>query len=256
MIKEEAAVFVGLRVGGCETLGEGFELGGGLRARDAGTQAGDDGEPVLIACIAAGNAGSKLLNVAERNPKLRIENEIQAVEAWRRDAHNGVGLAGKKDGLAENGGIGGKAMLPEALAKDDDGETLFVGDETSAEGHAEAGDVEIVRGGGLSPDALGFAVATDRGGDEFEVGRDAREGFGVVANVGVDGIREIVAALLAVVRGVETEERGGIAYGSGAEDEAADHGEDGGIGGDAEADGKYDGKDEAGGFGKTPKGVG
>lgn len=256
MIEEEAAAFVRLRIGDCETLGKGFEFSGCLRARDAGIQTSDDREPVLIACVAAGNAGSELLNVSEGNPKLGIENEIEAVEAAGSDAYNGIGLAGKADGFADDSGIGGETMLPEALAKDNDGEILFVGAEAAAEGHTEATDVEIVGGGGLSPDALGLAIAADGGGDEFIVGGDAGEGFGVVADVGVGGMGEIVAALVAVVGGVESEERGGIADGSEAENEAADYGEDRGVGGDAEADGEHDGEDEAGGFGKATKGVG
>jgi hypothetical protein len=133
---------------------------------------------------------------------------------------------------------------------------LFVGGETAAEGHAETCDVEIVGGGGLSPDALGLAGATDGGGDEFVIGGDAGEGFGVVANVDEGGMGEIVATLVAVVGGVEAEKRGGIANGRRAEDEAADEGEDGGVGGNAEADGEYDGEDEAGRLGKTTEGVG
>jgi hypothetical protein len=142
------------------------------------------------------------------------------------------------------------------LAKDDDGEMLLIGSEAAAEGHAEASDVEIVGGGGLSPDALGLAIAADGGGNEFEVGRDAGKRFGIVTNIRVGGMGKIVAALLAVVGGVESEERGGIADRGRAEDEAADHGEDGGVGGDAKADGEYDREDEAGRFGKTPEGVG
>jgi hypothetical protein len=167
---------------------------------------------------------------------LWIENEIEAVKTARRDSYNGVRLAGKRDKFAEDGRIGGETVLPEAMTEDDDRHMPFVGGETAAAGHAGASDVEIVGGGGLSPDALRFAGASDGGGNEFKIGSNAGKGFGVVANVGVDGIGEIVAALLAIVRGVESEERGRITDGGGAEDEAADDGEDGGIGGDAEAD--------------------
>jgi hypothetical protein len=141
------------------------------------------------------------------------------------------------------------------MTEDDDGEMLFIGSETAAEGHAEAGDVEIVGSGGLSPDACGFAGATNGDGDEFIVGRHAGEGLGVVAEVGVEGIGEIVAALVAVVDGVETEERGGIAHRGRAEDKAANSREDGGVGGDAEADRENDGEDQAWRFGKTTQGV-
>jgi hypothetical protein len=147
-------------------------------------------------------------------------------------------------------------MLPEAVTEDDDGEMLFIGRETAAEGHAEAGDVEIVGGGGLSPDALGFAGAADGGGNEFVVGGNAGEGFGVVADVGVDGIGEIVAALVTVVRGVETKERERIVDRGRTENKTADNGEDRGIGSDAEADGEYNGEDEAWRFGKTTEGMG
>lgn len=256
MIEEEAAAFVGSWVGGSETLGEGFEFGGGLRARDAGIESSDDGEPVLVAVVAAGDAGSELLNAAKRDPKLRIKNEVESVEAAGCDAYNGVRLAGKKDRFAEDGGIRIETMLPEAVAEDDDGEMLFVGSKTTAEGHAEAGNVEIVGGDRLSPAALGFTGATDGGGEELVVGGNAGEGFGVVANVDEGGMGEIVAALLAIVCGVESDERGRIANGRGAEDKAADDGEDGGVGGNAEADGEHDGEDEARRFGKATEGVG
>jgi len=246
LIEEEASSFVGLRVGGCETLRESLEVGGGLRARDAGIEAGDDGKPVGVTGIAVGNAGCELLNVSERNPELWIENEVESMETAGRDADNGVGLAGKSDRFAEDGGIGGKAMLPESVPEDDDGEMLLISSETSAESHAQAGHIEIVGGGGLSPDALGFAGATNGGGNEFVVGRNAGEGLGVVADVGEDGIGEIVAALVSIVCGVEAEQRGGIADGGGAEDKAAHHGKNGGVGGNAEANGEYDGEDEAG----------
>ena len=100
------------------------------------------------------------------------------------------------------------------------------------------GDGEEVGSDGLSPDALRLAAAADGSGDKFVVCGNAGEGVGLIANVCVDGIRETVAALVPVVRGVEGEQRGGIAHGRGPQDEAADHGKDGGVGADAEADGE------------------
>ena len=65
-----------------------------MRACDARIEAGDDGKPVIVAGIAARDARSELVNISERNPELRIENEIEAVEARGCNADNYVRLDG------------------------------------------------------------------------------------------------------------------------------------------------------------------
>jgi len=82
-------------------------------------------------------------------------------------------------------------------------------------------------------------------GEEFVEAGDAGEGFGVVANVSVERPGEVIAAFV-VVGGVEREKSLGIADGSGAENEAGDHGESGGVGADAESE-REDGNSGEGG---------
>ncbi len=106
-------------------------------------------------------------------------------------------------------------------------------------------DIEEIGGGGLAPEALGIALAGDGGGEEFVEAGDAREGFGVVANVSVERPGEVIAAFV-VVGGVEREKSLGIADGSGTENEAGDHGESGGVGADAESE-REDGNSGEGG---------
>jgi len=84
-------------VGSGEALGESTEFGCGLCPRDARTQASDDGEPVRGARVAAGNAGRQLLKISERDPKLGVEDEVEAAKCRRSDADDGEGPAGKGD---------------------------------------------------------------------------------------------------------------------------------------------------------------
>src|SRR5580698_6899974 len=164
-------------------------------------------------------------------------------------------MAGERDGLANDCRVGGETALPEAVAEDDDLLALFAWEEATAEGHAKLRYVEIVRCGGLSPEALGFTFAADGGGHEFVVGGEAGEGFCLVAQIGVNGPGEGAGATV-LVGGFQSHECAGVAYRGWREHEAADHGEDGRVGGDAESDGEDDGEHEAGRFGKTPDGIG
>lgn len=136
--------------------------------------------------------------------------------------------------------------MPEAMAEDNNGEPLFVAGETTAECHAHLRNVEEVGGGRLAPHALRLAIAADGGREEFVVSSDAGEGFRLVAHVGVERPGKVIAALFAVVREMQTHERGGIAHGRRTQDKPADHGKDGGVGGDAEADGDDDGEHDTG----------
>ena len=186
MFEAELEVFFWGGVGFGEVFGQSRELGGGLLVGDSGVETGGDVDPVEETRVVVGKVGDEVVDGAEGHPELRVEDEIEAAECGGSDSNDGVGVAGEGDGFAEDGGVCGEAMLPETVAEDDDGGLVFGGEKASAEGHAELGDVEVVGGGGLSPDALGLAGAADGGGDELEVAGDSGEGFGLVAEVFVE----------------------------------------------------------------------
>ena len=237
---------------------DGAELGGGLGFRDAGGETADDGDPVEVAAVVVGQGVGELVDVAEGDPELGVEDLVDAVEGGGDDSDYGEGVAGDHDGLADDGGVSVEASLPEVVAEDDDGAVFFCFVETAPHHHGKLRDVEEVSGGGLAEDALGFAfiASADGGGEELEECGEAGEGFGLVAQVLVLGCGEAVAAGFALRDLVDDEEGGGVADGSGAEDEAVDHGEDGGVGRDADADGEDDGDDEGGSPGEPPEVVG
>ena len=140
----------------------------------------------------SGSVGDELVDIAEGDPELGVEEEVDAAEGGRGDADDGVGVSGEGDGFAEDVGVGGEAVLPEAIAEDDDGGLFFGAEEAAAEGHGELGDVEEVGGGGLSPDALGLAGAADGGGDEVVVAGHVGEGAGLVAEIVVEGQEKLL----------------------------------------------------------------
>ncbi len=134
--------------------------GGGLRAGDAGLEACDDGEPVGVARGSVGDAGSELFDVAEGNPELRVEYEFEAVKAGRRDSDDGEVMAGENNGLADDGGVGGEAALPEAMAENDDRKLFLAGQKAAAERHRNPRDAEEIGRGRLTPHALGITIAS------------------------------------------------------------------------------------------------
>ena len=73
-------------------------------------------------------------------------------------------MTGEGDGLAQDGGIGSKAPLPETVAKDNHGEMFFAGQKAPAKAHANLRYIEKVGGGRLAPDAFRIAIAADRRG--------------------------------------------------------------------------------------------
>ncbi len=183
LLEGELEVFFRGGVGFGEVLGERGEFGGGLIARDAGFEPSGYGDPVKETGVVVGERGDELVDIAEGDPELGIEQEIDAAKGWRGHADDGVGASGEGDGFAEDVGVGGEAMLPETIAEDDDGGLFFGGEEAAAEGHAELSDVEKVGGGGLSPDSLGLACAADGGGNEVVVAGHVGEGSGLVAEI-------------------------------------------------------------------------
>ncbi len=220
--------------------------------RGAGLEASGDDDPVIDARIEVAGIGQKLIDVADGNPELRVQDEIEPAEIWRGDADYGVEATGECDGFSGDVGIGVEAGVPDAITENDDGRILFVGAEAAAKSERELGDVEEIGGGGLAPKALRIAVAGDGGGKKFDEGGDAGERVGVVPDVGEERPGERIAAFVAF-GGVEREKSGGIADGSGVQDEAADHGEDGGVGADAESESE-DGDEGEGGFAEEKAG--
>ena len=99
-------------------------------------------------------------------------------------------------------------MLPEAVAENDDLLLLLGWEKAAAKRHTKLGDVEVVAGGGLSPDPLGFAVSASchRGGKKLVVGSDSGEGFGLLADIAVERPGEMVAAALAACLDVQRQQ--------------------------------------------------
>ena len=222
----------------CEAGGKGLEFGPGLLARDAGLEAGKHLKVVLAAISRFGQVGRERRGVAERDPELGVEDLIGAVEGGRYDTGDCVCVAGEGDCLSGDVGVCVEAATPESSTKDDLLRVLLAADETAPEDHGELCDREEVGRDSLTPDTFGFAVAADGSGDELVVGGYAGKGLRLIAQVGVDGIGKAVAALVAVVRGVNGEECGGVAHGGGAQDEAVDRGKDCSVSADAESDGE------------------
>jgi hypothetical protein len=239
LLETEAETFVGVGMGLSETLREDLEFRGGFDVGDAGLEAGGDNDPMIVAGTEMACIGKELIDVADRHPELRVEEKIEAPEKRRSDADNSVRMAGERDGFAKDVGIGIEAGFPDAIAEDDDGRTLFVGTETTAEGQLEFSDIEEVGGGGLTPEALRIAVTGDGRGEKFVKAGDARKRLGIVADIGEKRPGKGVAAFV-LVGSVESHEGGRIADGSGMEDKAADHGEGSGIGADAEGESQDD----------------
>ncbi len=256
LIHEEASAFIGSGICFGESLGEGGEFRGRLGPGRARFETAHNCQPVPVARTPVGNIGGKLLYVAEGYPEFRIEYQVETSKAWRSHADDGKHVAGERDGFAQDGGVGREAPLPETVAEDDDGKAFFAGQEAAAEVHADLRDIEKVGGGGLSPDALWLAFATDRGRQKLVISSYAGKRMGLVANVGVERQGKAIAAAVAIMRGMKRHERAGIADRRGPQHEAADHGEDGGVGGNAESDGEDDGGYESGGSGKTPQAIG
>ena len=121
LFETELKVFFRGGVGFGEVFGQGGQLGGGLIACDAGFESSGNCDPVKETGGAIGEGGDKLLDIAEGDPELGVEEEIDAAKGGRGHADDGVGASGESDGFAEDVGVGGEAMLPETVAEDDDG---------------------------------------------------------------------------------------------------------------------------------------
>lgn len=253
MFETEAEILVGIGMCLREPPGEKIEFGGSFGLGGAGLEARGYGDPVIIAPVEMAGVGEELIEVANRNPELRVENEIEPAEVWRCDADDGVRMAREGDRFAEDVGVGIETRFPDAVAKNDDGRVLLVRSKAAAQSESELRDVKEIGGSGLAPEALRIAVAGNGGGEEFVETGDAGERFGVVADIGVERPREVIAAFVAV-GSVEGEESLRIADRGGVENEAADQGEDGGVGADAESESKESDGGEGGFAAKKARG--
>ena len=75
LFETEAEIFVGIGMGLRETLGEKIEFGGGFGLGDAGLEARGNGDPMIIALVEMSGVGKELIDVADGNPELRVEDE-------------------------------------------------------------------------------------------------------------------------------------------------------------------------------------
>ncbi len=203
LVEGQAVVLVSRGIGFGEIGGECVEFSSDLGAGDPGLHAADDSQPVKGAGAAVGNVDRQFLHVAERHPELRGEQEIDAAESGRSNAHDGEGMSGEREGLADDRRVGSETTLPQAVAEDYDLLLFFGWQKAAAERHTNLGDVEEVAGGGLPPDALWLTVslaAPNPGhgsGKQFVVSRDSGEGFGVVAHIEIERPGVVIAAALA-----------------------------------------------------------
>ncbi len=163
------------------------------------------------------NSGCKLTRVAERHPEFSPEDLVDAVEGRRHDTDDRVRMPRHGDALADDGGICVEVAMPERCAENDLRRVVFAIDEAATQHHGKLRDLEEVAGDGLAKDALRLSAAANGCGKQIVVSRDAGEGIGLVANVFVNGIGKVVAALLAIVDRVQGEEIGGVADRRGAQ---------------------------------------
>lgn len=228
-----------------KALGQHLEFSRGLGGRDAGPESRHHRYPVVRARLEISGLRLQIVRLAERKPKFRLEGRVEAAEGMRRHAHHGERPAGKRDGFAGQGRIGGETALPKAVAEDNDRQALLVTRETAAQRHAELRHIEEIRGDRLAPYTFRFAPAAHRSRQEVHVAGHAGERLGLLAHVGEERPGEMIAALVAV-GSVYGQERRGVAHRRGTQNKPADHGEDGRVGGNAQADRDDHGENKTG----------
>jgi len=97
LFEAEAETSVGAGMGLSETLREDLEFRGGFGVGDAGLEAGGDNDPVIVAGVEMTCIGKELIDVADRNPELRVEEKIDAPEKRRSNANDSVRMAGERE---------------------------------------------------------------------------------------------------------------------------------------------------------------
>src|SRR5438128_4932606 len=183
-------------MGGGGILREGVEFGGRLLATEARFEACDYGEPMVFPggaiCGFRRNLIGELIDVAKRNPELRIENQIEPMKRRRRDANDGIRVTREQKCFADDILIGIEAPAPDAIADDDHWLVVFLACKASAKGHGELRDVKVICRGELAPHSVWFALTTDGRGNKFVIAGDTGEGMDGVANVFEDRTGEMV----------------------------------------------------------------
>ena len=86
------------------------EFGGRLIAGDAWFETAGDVDPVEEAGFVVGEVGNQLIHIAESDPELGVEDEIEATEDGWSDAYDGEGTTGEGDGFAEDGWVSSEAI--------------------------------------------------------------------------------------------------------------------------------------------------
>ena len=219
------------------------EYGGfGLRGLHggAGIQAGDDGK-----CVAPA-----IGFWAERKRRVQIDaaagsEDGAEVEGGGENAGDCNGSVIEIDRTADDGGVGGEAALPKAVAKEDGFGTVpfaLFGSEKAAELGLDAEKRKEIFGDGDGSEALGLASAGKAAvadAVEGEVGGHVREGFILRAEIeemvhleGLAGKADF--AVVAMIG--DPDEAGGIFEWQRTDEESVDDAEDSAAGADAEAD--------------------
>src|SRR3954447_17245159 len=136
--------------------GEDVEFGLRLLDSDAGVEASDDVESVIVVLF-------ELLGSEGRgNPKL-LETS-GGIVARRHDSDDGVGQTIDLDGLAERGGAVSETISPNSVADDDDavsaGLRFVLGEDASGSGR-DVEDLEEVGGNRRAGNAFGKCAEGD-----------------------------------------------------------------------------------------------
>ena len=82
-------------MGDGEALRQNFEFSGGLLARNTGFQTPGNAEPMPIARGGVGKLLDQLRKIAEGNPELRIEDQVESSEFARRHPDHSKRMAGE-----------------------------------------------------------------------------------------------------------------------------------------------------------------
>ena len=85
----EAAILLRSRISLAKMPGDYGKLSHGPQASDAGLQAPGNHNPVVSARLVVAGVGQQLIQVAERDPELAIEDQVETAETGRRDTHHG-----------------------------------------------------------------------------------------------------------------------------------------------------------------------
>ncbi len=240
---EERAV---QRHGGAAQAGVGFrillrlrgdhgrELGVDPRRRHAGGEAPDELERAVVAPL------DLVAGEVERAPERRAVPERAVVEDRRHDADDRDDGAVEPEGAADDIAGAGVALLPEAVAEQDDvgaARLELLGGEGAAEQRRDAEGGEEIRGHGGGAEALGgLAGFGEAEGDVAERG-EAGEARATVADLAELHVR-VGACAAGGGAGDHLYELLGFREGRGAEEQGVDQREHRGVHADAQSEGE------------------